>query len=79
MQTNQLLASVAGLSLGTSGNGGLASNYNVLAVTGSSVSVTPATLTLSGTMVYNGTTEQSGNGAAAGLTALRIAVRVAGA
>lgn len=46
VQTNQALASVGGLALGTSGNGGLAGNYNALAVTGSQVSVTPAALTI---------------------------------
>jgi len=80
VQTNQLLASVAGLSLGTSGNGGLASNYNVLGVTASSVSVTPATLTLSGTMVYNGTTDFAGaNLTATGVAGETFAVTGAGA
>jgi filamentous hemagglutinin family protein len=44
VQSAQLLASVTGLSLGGSGNGGLASNYNVLSTVNSAVSVTPAPL-----------------------------------
>ena len=69
VQTSQLLASLTGLSLGTSGNGGVSSNYNALSLTGSSVSVTPANLTLSGTQVYNGTTVFAG----ANLTATGVA------
>ena len=61
VQTSQLLASVTGLVLGTSGNGGLSTNYNALAVAGSSVSVTPANLTLTGTRVYDGTTVFAGS------------------
>jgi hypothetical protein len=45
VQTNQPLANVTNLTLGTSANGGLAANYNGLSTAGSSVSVTPATLT----------------------------------
>jgi len=56
VQTNQNLASVSGLTL--SGNGGaLASNYNPLSTPQTSVSVTPAPLTLSTTAskTYDGT------------------------
>ncbi|MDI1251255.1 MAG: YDG domain-containing protein, partial [Lacunisphaera sp.] len=61
VQTNQLLASVVGLTLGTGNSGAaLAANYNSLAVTGSSVSVTPRVVTIrnfaSDNKVYNGTT-----------------------
>ncbi|MDF2873550.1 MAG: filamentous hemagglutinin N-terminal protein [Sporomusa sp.] len=59
VQTASALNSVTGLSLGTSTNGGLASNYNVLSTTGSSVTITPKTLTtaLTGSVekVYDGT------------------------
>ncbi|MDP4733711.1 MAG: filamentous hemagglutinin N-terminal domain-containing protein, partial [Limnohabitans sp.] len=63
VQTNQALRSVTGLALGTSGNGGLSSNYNDLSTTGSSVSVTPKALTLTAatdTKTYDGNTNSSG-------------------
>jgi len=43
--TPQALNSVTGLALGTSGNGGLASNYNGISTTGSSYTINKATLT----------------------------------
>ncbi|MDI1247445.1 MAG: MBG domain-containing protein, partial [Lacunisphaera sp.] len=47
VQTGQLLASVAGLAVGTGNSGAaLASNYNSLATAGSAVSVTPKALTI---------------------------------
>ena len=49
VQTNQTLNSVTGLSLGSSTNGGLTSNYNALTSTGSSVSVTSKALTATAT------------------------------
>ena len=61
MQAGSLLASLTGLALGTSANGGIATNYNVLSTTGSSVSITPADLVLSGTRVYDGTTVIDGS------------------
>jgi len=62
VQTNQALASVAGLALGSGSTGAAVStNYTALATTGSSVSVTPANLTLSGTRVYDGTTIFAGS------------------
>ncbi|MCC6416163.1 MAG: filamentous hemagglutinin N-terminal domain-containing protein [Opitutaceae bacterium] len=64
VQTSQLLASVGGLALGTSGNGGLASNYHALSVTDSEVSVTPTNLTVSTSdviKVYDGTTSAVGS------------------
>jgi hypothetical protein len=61
VQANSLLTSVTGLTLGTSGNGGLSSNYTVLSTTGSSVSITPAALTLSGTRIYDGSTAVAGS------------------
>ncbi len=45
VQTNSTLSSVTGLELGTSSNGGLASNYTALGTTGSSISITPLALT----------------------------------
>jgi filamentous hemagglutinin family protein len=62
VQTNQLLSSVAGLIVGasTGGNAGLSSNYNDLSTAGSSVSVTPRTLTVTGTntsVTYNGSAQ----------------------
>ena len=74
VQTNQSLASVTGLSLGASSNGGLASNYNTLGATGSSVSVTPANLTLTTsdvTKVYDGGTVAVGSAVATGGTSLK--------
>jgi filamentous hemagglutinin family protein len=46
VQTGSTLASLTGLALGASGNGGTSSNYNALSTTGSAVSVTRADLTL---------------------------------
>ena len=55
VQTNQQLASVAGLSL-TPVSGALLSNYQTLSTDNTSVSVTPASLlTATGSQVYNGT------------------------
>ncbi|MBT9488676.1 MAG: filamentous hemagglutinin N-terminal domain-containing protein [Rubrivivax sp.] len=48
VQTAQPLASVAGLALGSSNNGGLAGNYQALSVSGSSVSVTVRSISLAG-------------------------------
>ncbi|GLQ97757.1 GLUG motif-containing protein [Dyella mobilis] len=65
VQSNSTLASVAGLILGTSSNGGLASNYNILSVTGSTVSITPATLTVTAdaaNQTYDGLAYSGGNG-----------------
>ncbi|MFZ5524276.1 MAG: beta strand repeat-containing protein [Pseudomonadota bacterium] len=61
VQTGSLLTSVTGLALGTSGNGGLSSNYTALSTVGSSVSITQANLTLSGTRTYNGSTAVAGS------------------
>ena len=62
VQTNSMLATVTGLSLGSSSNGGLASNYNALSTAGSSVSISPKVLsivTVTGSVaankVYDGT------------------------
>ncbi len=57
----QTLATVAGLSLGNSSNGGLANNYNALSVAGSAVTITPASLTLVGTRAYDGSTTVAGS------------------
>ncbi|WP_256380777.1 YDG domain-containing protein, partial [Herbaspirillum sp. B65] len=60
VQSGAALASVTGLSLGSSSNGGLASNYNALGTSGSSISVTAKALTVSGVTasdkVYDGST-----------------------
>jgi filamentous hemagglutinin family protein len=65
VQTGSTLASITGLSLGTSSNGGLAGNYNALSTTGSSVTVTPKALTLGGitasNKVYDGGTSATLN------------------
>ena len=45
VQTDSTLATVTGLTLGSSGNGGLSSNYEPLSTTGSSISITPLALT----------------------------------
>jgi filamentous hemagglutinin family protein len=60
VQSSSVLNSVTGLALGTSGNGGLSSNYNILSTTGSSYTVTPKGITLTGITasdkVYDATT-----------------------
>ncbi|MBT3065380.1 YDG domain-containing protein [Rhodoferax sp. U11-2br] len=60
VQNSSTLGSTTGLSLGTSSNGGLSSNYNVLSTAGSSYSVTPKGITLTGITavdkVYDATT-----------------------
>ncbi|MGK5037045.1 YDG domain-containing protein [Janthinobacterium sp. LB3P118] len=48
VQTGTALGSAAGLVLGSSGNGGLSSNYNVLGTAGSSYTVTAKGITLTG-------------------------------
>jgi hypothetical protein len=63
VQTGSTLATITGLALGTSGNGGLSANYNTLSTTGSAVSITKADLTLSTTDVtktYDGTLAANG-------------------
>jgi len=54
VQTNQQLASVSGLTL-IPVSGELVSNYQPLSSDNTSVSVTPASLTATGSQVYNGT------------------------
>ena len=61
VQSNSTLASVTGLSLGLSSNGGNSSNYNALSTTGSSINVTARPVTLTGTETYNGSTSVSGS------------------
>ena len=65
VQSNRVLTSVTGLSLGTSSNGGLASNYNALSFTGSTYSITPKPITVTGISVieraYNGSTQAALN------------------
>ena len=57
---NQLMNSVDGLALGTSSNGGISNNYNVLSKVNSSVIVTQADLSLIGNRVYDGGTSFAG-------------------
>jgi len=45
VQTDSTLATVTGLTLGSSGNGGLSSNYYPLSTTDSSITITPLALT----------------------------------
>jgi filamentous hemagglutinin family protein len=74
VQANQALASVDGLSLGSGSNGGLAGNYNALSTAGSSVSVTPASLTVNGitagSKTYDGSTAATLNSSAAAFTGM---------
>jgi len=60
VQTDSTLATVTGLTLGSSSNGGLSSNYYPLSTTGSSITITPLALAVAGATVankvYNGTT-----------------------
>ena len=69
VQSSSALTTLNGLTLGSSGNGGLAANYNAMTTTGSLVNVSKAGLLLSGTQVYNGSTAYAG----ANLTATGIA------
>lgn len=60
VQTSSTLASLTGLNLGSSTNGGLSTNYNALSTTGSSVNVTAKTASVTATataLTYNGTTQ----------------------
>jgi len=73
-QTNSLLTSLNGLSLGTGLNGALSTNYNALTLAGSTYSITPKALTVSGTSVatktYDGTTVATlSNGTLVGVVA----------
>ena len=65
VQTNQLLANVTNLALGTSSNGGLSGNYNALSTVGSSVTVNKANLTVTANdalKVGDGIAYSGGNG-----------------
>ena len=60
IQTASLLNSVTGLTLGTSSNGGISTNYNVISTSGSAVTITKADLAITATAsltgnVYRGT------------------------
>jgi hypothetical protein len=65
VQTGSTLSSATGLSLGTSSNGGLASNYNVLGSSGSTYAVTAKGITLTGITaadkIYDATTSATLN------------------
>ena len=74
VQSGAALASTTGLSLGSSSNGGLASNYNLPGATGSSYTVTTRGLTLTGISAldktYDATTAVSLNTANVAFTGL---------
>jgi filamentous hemagglutinin family protein len=74
VQSNSVLLSATGLSLGTSSNGGLASNYNPLTFTGSTYAITPKALTVTGISVvdraYNGGTQATVNAGSASFTGM---------
>ena len=62
VQSNSMLATVTGLSLGTSSNRGVSTNYTALGTAGSSVTITERPLTISANAsnkVYDGTTAAS--------------------
>jgi hypothetical protein len=62
VQYAELLASVSGLSLGSSSNGGLSSNYNALSTANSAITITPKSVTLTAPVVsktYDGNTSLS--------------------
>jgi hypothetical protein len=62
VQTDSTLATLTGLALGSSSNGGLSSNYYPLSTAGSSITITPAALTISAvtdSKTYDGTTNSS--------------------
>ena len=61
--TAQTLASVSGLNLGNSGNGGIADNYNALSTGASSFTVDKKVVGLAGSKTYDGNaTLQAGAG-----------------
>jgi len=74
VQSGAALASITGLSLGSSSNGGLASNYNAPGVAGSSYTVTAKGLTLTGISavdkIYDATTTATLNTANVGYSGL---------
>ena len=74
VQSGAALASTTGLSLGSSSNGGLASNYNALSATGSSYAVTAKGITLTGITavdkVYDATTTAALNTASVAYSGL---------
>ncbi|WP_180287958.1 YDG domain-containing protein [Janthinobacterium sp. 35] len=74
VQSGVALASATGLSLGSSSNGGLASNYNAIGVAGSSYTVTAKGITLTGISaldkIYDATTTAALNTANVGYSGL---------
>ncbi|MBG6219970.1 MULTISPECIES: YDG domain-containing protein [unclassified Janthinobacterium] len=74
VQNGAALASATGLSLGSSSNGGLASNYNAIGVAGSSYTVTAKGITLTGISaldkIYDATTTAALNTASVGYSGL---------
>jgi hypothetical protein len=72
VQTGSTLASLIGLTLGASNNGGISTNYNALNLVGSSFSITPAALTINAvtdSKTYDGTTSSTGVATYTGLQA----------
>ncbi|WP_426055825.1 YDG domain-containing protein [Janthinobacterium sp. PSPC2-1] len=74
VQSGAALASATGLSLGSSSNGGLASNYNAIGMAGSSYTVTAKGITLTGISavdkIYDATTTAALNAASVGYSGL---------
>ncbi|MGK5021156.1 YDG domain-containing protein [Janthinobacterium sp. LB2P10] len=74
VQSGAALASATGLNLGSSSNGGLASNYNAIGVAGSSYTVTAKGITLTGisalNKIYDATTTAALNTASVGYSGL---------
>jgi filamentous hemagglutinin family protein len=80
VQTNQLLASITGLSLGAGAGGGVASNYNSLSTVASRVNVDKADLVLTGSKTYDASTAMPGsNLTATGVAGESFSVTGAGA
>ncbi len=74
VQSSSALTTLNGLTLGSSGNGGLAANYNAMTTTGSLVNVSKASLLLSGitanNKVYDGNTSATINSTGASYSGL---------
>ncbi len=63
VQKDSMLATLTGLALGTSSNGGLYTNYNTLSTTGSSVTIIKAPLAINAvtdSKIYDSTTSSAG-------------------
>ncbi|MET3134463.1 filamentous hemagglutinin family protein, partial [Oxalobacteraceae bacterium GrIS 1.11] len=81
-QTSSALASLSGLSLGASSNGGLSSNYTVLSTLGSSMDISKAALNVDAgvaSKTYDGTLLASGAGTVGALAGVLAGETVSGA